>query len=57
MIFLSPLNNCRKLSEIDTQNNTMREELRKLRTENEQLKVQGFQKDGERSLLHSPVIF
>ncbi|CAB3998634.1 serine threonine- kinase MRCK alpha isoform X4 [Paramuricea clavata] len=38
----------KKLSEIDAQNNTMREELRKLRAENEQLKVHGFQKDDDK---------
>ena len=41
------LKNCRKLGEHEAQLNAMREELRKLRAENEQLKVQGFQKDGE----------
>ncbi|XP_028408915.1 serine/threonine-protein kinase MRCK alpha-like [Dendronephthya gigantea] len=35
----------KKLSESEAQNNTMREELRKLRTENEQIKTQGFQKE------------
>ena len=43
----------RKLCELEAQNNTMRDELRKLRAEHEQFKVQGFQKNGEYDVLSS----
>ena len=37
---------CRKLIEYEAQNNAMREELRKLRAEVEQMRVHGYQADG-----------